>query len=100
MLSLYTRSHFGKKDGKINFRNPYWHIAYSPPPRELDHWLNAAIELCKTDVTNELFGLSFADLLAMDVESFRKVSVVIKEIRKEREVQREKMKTEASTIGK
>lgn len=94
MLDLYTRSHYDNRSGNINFRSPYWHIIQRPPSRALDHWLNAAIELCKTDVTNELFGLSFADLLEMDVATFRKIEEVIKEIRKERERQREEIQNE------
>lgn len=98
MLKLYTLSHYDNKSGNINFSSPYWHIKYRPPPREIDYWVHAAIELCKTDVTHELFGLSFADLLEMDVATFKQISKVIKEIRKERETQREKMQ-EAAKIG-
>ena len=97
MLKLYSESHFDECAGKtINYTSPYWYLKWRPLKSQLDFWLDQAIELCKTDITHELFGLSLVDLLNMDVRTFLRVSREIMEIRKEREKQREQIEKDSA----
>ena len=86
MLQLYTRSHTAalNKDQTINFNDPWWHIQWREK-RTVSYWLDSAIDLCKTDITHDLFGCGLADLLAMSVEEFTKLSNTIAKIREARE---------------
>jgi len=97
MLKLYTESYFKKDNPSVNFKSPYWYCLWQDPPHGLRYWIERVIELCKTDVTHDLFGLSFADLLEMDVVTFNQLARVIEEIRKERSKQRDALEEQIKT---
>lgn len=72
-LQLFSDSRFHKKDRRYRFNNPNWHISYKEPDGTLDQYENRVIDLLQRSVTHELFGLSYWDLMNMDLPTFNKI---------------------------
>lgn len=72
-LQLFTDSRFHKADKRYRFNNPNWHISYKEPGGNLDQYENRVIDLLQRSVTHELFGLSYWDLMNMDLPTFNKI---------------------------
>nr|DAG42853.1 MAG TPA: hypothetical protein [Bacteriophage sp.] len=72
-LQLFTDSRFHRSDKRYRFNNPNWHISYKEPGSNLDQYENRVIDLLQRSVTHELFGLSYWDLMNMDLPTFNKI---------------------------
>lgn len=79
-LQLFTDSRFHKTDKRYRFNNPNWHISYKEPSGILDQYENRVLDLLQRSVTHELFGLSYWDLMYMDLPTFNKIRNRILEI--------------------
>ena len=79
-LQLFTESRFHKKDRRYRFNNPNWYISYKDPLGSLDQYEDRVLDLLQRSVTHELFGLSYWDLMQMELPTFNKVRKRILEI--------------------
>lgn len=57
----------------------------------MDLYHDKVIRLLKTDITYELFGFTYKDLMNLDLPTFNKISKVIEELVEERQRQREEI---------
>lgn len=73
-----------KDNPDYNFNDPCWHLKYRPRPAKITMYEDEAIALSKRDVTRELFGLSYSDLMEMEIPMFHKINKQINDIIEER----------------
>jgi len=74
-------------DPSYDFSNPGWHVVYRDPPSSFNAIRDGAIDLCKNDITHELFGLNYIDLMDMDYSTFSRIKKVIYELAKQKSEQ-------------
>ena len=63
---------------KITLEHPL-HPSDSSGP---DYWLNRVLDLCENELTHQYFGLTFKDLMQMDVSTFTKIEKRVSDLAK------------------
>lgn len=81
---IFSESHFHNSDKAYDFTSPYWHIKYIEPRIDLSTYMDRVFAICRLDITMELYGLSFLDLLELDLPTFERLEKEIIAIRDER----------------
>lgn len=99
-LQLFTESRFHKKDTRYQFTSPNWFIAYKDPGWTIDRYENMVLDLLQRSITHELFGLSFWDLMYMELPTFNKVRKRILDISEKQDAMRQKAEAEADKLNK
>lgn len=97
-LRIFSDSHFHKDDKAFNFASPYWHIKYIEPRIDLSTYIDRVFNICRLDITMELYGLSFLDLLELDLPTFERLEREIVAIRDERIKNKNDIEKEGSKI--
>lgn len=90
-LQLLTTSHFNRGKEGYDFNSPYWNIEYRKPDGHITYYEDMVIDLLKRDVTHELFGLNYWDLVRLDIPTFNRIRKEILDICIAREKAREEL---------
>ena len=92
-LQLATGSHFNKakKKNKINFHNPAWLVLSRDEPPLLSEQTDNVIRLMKNTggLAMEIFGLTFWDLMDLDIPTYNKIKKTLYDIAEERAKEQE-----------
>jgi hypothetical protein len=72
-LQLFTESRFHKTDRRYSFYSPTWYISFKESLGYLYQYEDRVLDLLQRSITHELFGLSYWDLMEMDLPTFNKV---------------------------
>ena len=79
-LQIFTGTNLHSENREYNLQSSDWHVIYREPVREFNAIRTAVIELCKSDITHELFGLTYMDLMNMDYPTFSNFKKVITDL--------------------
>lgn len=71
-FQLFSESRYHKQDRRYSFHSPTWFISYKEPSF-LYQYEDRVLDLLQRSITHELFGLSYWDLMAMDLATFNRV---------------------------
>jgi len=93
-LYLQVLSGIALHNGEIgyNLDAHNWHVVHRDPHPNLTAIQDTVIDLCKRDLTHELFGLNYVTLMDMDYPTFSKLKKVILELCKSKEESLKTMK--------
>lgn len=93
-LQLFTGTNMEGDNPEYNLDSSDWHVRYREPVREFNAIRTAAIDLCKNDITHELFGLTYKDLMDMDYPTFSHFKKVIQDMARQKHEAVKSMKSE------
>lgn len=97
-LQLLTTAHFHDKDDSYDFNSPSWNIEYKQPDKHITYYEDMVIDLLKRDVTRELFGMNYWDLVRLDIPTFNRIRKEILDICVAREKAREELDKQQSKM--
>ena len=83
-LQLFSGMAMYKEAPQYNLETQDWNVIYREPHENLTAIQDTVIDLCKHDVTHEIFGLTYCDLMELDYPTFSKLKKVIHELCKEK----------------
>ena len=84
-LQIFTGICLYEGDPNYDLSSNDWHVVYREPPDSLGAIVNRVIELCKHDVTHELFGLTYVDIMNMTYTEFSRIRKVVYELAKQKQ---------------
>lgn len=84
-LQIFSDTIMQKDNPEYNFNSSDWNVIYREPHPDLRAIQNSVIDLCKRDITHELFGLTYVDLMEMDYPTFSRLRKTILELCKEKQ---------------
>lgn len=64
---------------KINTDDPVWHLAYTKPDHRLTSYHDKVIDTIKRSCTFDKYGLTYHDLMQMDIATFDEIRTIILE---------------------
>lgn len=68
-----------KVNSDINTNDPVWHIAYRKPNSKLTVYKDKVLDTIKRSCTYDKFGLTYNDLMNMDIVTFDRIREIILE---------------------
>lgn len=99
-LRIFTGTNMYKDNKEYDLDSSNWHLAYRPLHPEILAIQDSVIDLCKRDVTHELFGLTYTDLMDLDYPTYIRLRTTIIDICKEKEDKIRDMKKTMETTHK
>lgn len=80
------------------FNSPYWFIQYKEPVGDVEFYEDRVLDLLQRSITHELFGLSYWDLMNMELPTFNKVRKRILDICDEQAKLKQKLDEEQANL--
>jgi hypothetical protein len=84
-LRVFTGTNMFRDDSDYDLESSNWHVVYRPQCPELEAIEASVIDLCKRDITHEVFGFTYKDLMELDYPTYVKLRRIIVDMSREKE---------------